>query len=221
MGDRPLAVLGAENEPAASTVAADLRSLRYDVVTFALDRVREWPEASVAVLETTGAFPACARASEEIRRQGGIPILWIVEHGGLDGLEDHEGLFDDFVSTPYSRPELDARLRRLHRSRAASGSELIRVGQLEIDVASYRASVTGRPLKLTYMEFELLRYLAARPGRIHTREALLRGVWGYDYYGGIRTVDVHVRRLRAKLGQEHGRMIETVRGVGYGLTDRA
>jgi DNA-binding response OmpR family regulator len=67
------------------------------------------------------------------------------------------------------------------------------------------------------MEYELLRYLASRPGRIHTREAILRGVWGYDYYGGMRTVDVHVRRLRAKLGQEHARMIETVRGVGYGL----
>ena len=89
-----------------------------------------------------------------------------------------------------------------------------------MDPATYRASVDGRPLKLTYMEYELLRYLASRPGRIHTREAILRGVWGYDYYGGMRTVDVHVRRLRAKLGQEHGRMIETVRGVGYGLTDR-
>ena len=89
-----------------------------------------------------------------------------------------------------------------------------------MDSATYRASVDGRALKLTFMEYELLRYLASRPGRIHTREAILRGVWGYDYYGGMRTVDVHVRRLRAKLGQEHGRMIETVRGVGYGLTDR-
>jgi DNA-binding response OmpR family regulator len=121
---------------------------------------------------------------------------------------------------PYAAPELGARLGRLRRSAGDASREVLRTGRLEMDAATYRASVDGRPLKLTYMEYELLRYLASRPGRIHTREAILRGVWGYDYYGGMRTVDVHVRRLRAKLGQEHGRMIETVRGVGYGLTDR-
>ena len=86
-----------------------------------------------------------------------------------------------------------------------------------MDLATYRASVAGRPLELTYMEYELLRFLTATRGRVHTREAILRNVWGYDYYGGIRTVDVHIRRLRAKLGQEHARLIETVRGVGYGF----
>ena len=219
---RPVALVGAELESAASGLQADLRSLRYDVVPLQLDKTGDRPPASLAVLATSGALVACARASEEIRgsADGGVPILWVVDPLDLASLERHEGLFDDFVGIPYSAPELDARLRRLRRAAGESGSEALRIGRLEMDPASYRASVDGRALKLTFMEYELLRYLAARPGRIHTREAILRGVWGYDYYGGMRTVDVHVRRLRAKLGQEHGRMIETVRGVGYGLTDR-
>ncbi len=219
--ERPVALVGAEHEASASALHDDLRALSYEVVAFRLDRVEERPAASLAVLATAGALAACARASEEIRRASdGVPILWVVEPPDLGALERHERLFDDFLRTPYATPELDARLRRLRRASGEPGPEVVRIGRLEMDPASYRASVDGRPLKLTYMEYELLRYLASRPGRIHTREAILRGVWGYDYYGGMRTVDVHVRRLRAKLGQEHGRMIETVRGVGYGLTDR-
>jgi DNA-binding response OmpR family regulator len=214
-----LALVAAEAEVAASALHSDLRSLGYQVATLSLDRVGERPPASVAVLATEGAIVACARASEEIRSsaEDAMPILWVVDPPDLGALERHGGLFDDFVRIPYATPELDARLRRLCRDAGGADVELVRIGRLEMDPASYRASVDGRPLKLTYMEYELLRYLASRPGRIHTREAILRGVWGYDYYGGMRTVDVHVRRLRAKLGQEHARMIETVRGVGYGL----
>jgi DNA-binding response OmpR family regulator len=215
----PLALIGAEREIAASALHADLRSLGYQVATLTLDRVGERPPASVAVLATEGAMAACARASEEIRGSSGdaVPILWAVDPPDLGALDRHGGLFDDFVRIPYATPELDARLRRLRRDAGGADTDVVRIGRLEMDPASYRASVDGHPLKLTYMEYELLRYLASRPGRIHTREAILRGVWGYDYYGGMRTVDVHVRRLRAKLGQEHARMIETVRGVGYGL----
>jgi Transcriptional regulatory protein, C terminal len=220
--DRPVALVGAELESAASSLEADLRSLRYDVVPLQLDKAGERPAAELAVFATTGALVGCARASEAIRESadGGVPILWVVDPLDFGALERHRELFDDFVGIPYATPELDARLRRLRRSAGDADADALRVGRLEMDPASYRASVEGRPLKLTFMEYELLKYLAARPGRIHTREAILRGVWGYDYYGGMRTVDVHVRRLRAKLGQEHGRMIETVRGVGYGLTDR-
>jgi DNA-binding response OmpR family regulator len=82
-------------------------------------------------------------------------------------------------------------------------------------VDTYRVALAGRPLDLTYKEFELLRYLASHPDRVFTRPALLREVWGFDFYGGTRTVDVHVRRLRAKLGPEHEHLVETVRGVGY------
>jgi DNA-binding response OmpR family regulator len=215
----PLALVGAEREVAATALHSDLRSLGYQVAPLPLDRVGERPAASVAILATEGAMAACARASEEIRSssEDAMPILWVVDPPDLGTLERHNGLFDDFVRIPYATPELDARLRRLRRDAGGADTEVVRIGRLEMDPASYRASVEGRPLKLTYMEYELLRYLASRPGRIHTREAILRGVWGYDYYGGMRTVDVHVRRLRAKLGQEHARMIETVRGVGYGL----
>ena len=215
----PLALVGAEREVAATALHSDLRSLGYQVASLPFDRVGERPAASVAVLATEGAMAACARASEVIRSssEDAVPILWVVDPPDLGTLERHNGLFDDFVRIPYATPELDARLRRLRRDAGGADTEVVRIGRLEMDPASYRASVEGRPLKLTYMEYELLRYLASRPGRIHTREAILRGVWGYDYYGGMRTVDVHVRRLRAKLGQEHARMIETVRGVGYGL----
>jgi DNA-binding response OmpR family regulator len=219
--ERPVALVGADQEDAATTLRADLEALRYDVVPLRFDRPEERPTASLAVLATTGALVACVRASEEIRHAPeALPILWVVDPPDLGALERHGSLFDDFLRMPYATPELDARLRRLRRAAGEPGSEVLRIGRLEMDPASYRASVDGAPLKLTYMEYELLRYLATRPGRIHTRESILRGVWGYDYYGGMRTVDVHVRRLRAKLGQEHGRMIETVRGVGYGLTDR-
>jgi DNA-binding response OmpR family regulator len=221
--ESPVALVGAEREVAATALHDDLRSLGYHVTPLLLDRAADRPPAAVAVLATAGAMAACARASEEIRSSAeeAVPILWVVEPPDLGVLERHGGLFDDFVRAPYATPELDARLRRLRREAGDAASELVRVGRLEMDSASYRASVDGRPLRLTYMEYELLRYLASRPGRIHTREAILRGVWGYDYYGGMRTVDVHVRRLRAKLGQEHARMIETVRGVGYGLIGHA
>ncbi|HEY2792677.1 MAG TPA: winged helix-turn-helix domain-containing protein, partial [Micromonosporaceae bacterium] len=107
-------------------------------------------------------------------------------------------------------------------------ASLVRAGELTIDHDTYAARLKGRPLDLTYKEFELLKFLAQHPGRVFTRDQLLREVWGYDYFGGTRTVDVHVRRLRAKLGSEYESMIGTVRQVGYkfvvpptrGLPDR-
>jgi DNA-binding response OmpR family regulator len=106
------------------------------------------------------------------------------------------------------------------RRRAGTGDgTTIRLGPLAIDTETYRVTVSGRPLDLTFKEFELLRFMAERPGRVLTRPTLLREVWGYDFYGGTRTVDVHVRRLRAKLGPEHEQLIGTVRGVGYRAAD--
>ena len=92
---------------------------------------------------------------------------------------------------------------------------MIHRGEVVVDDATYTARIGGRPLDLTYKEFELLKYLAQHPGRVFSREQLLQEVWGYDYFGGTRTVDVHVRRLRAKLGTEHEHHIGTVRNVGY------
>src|SRR6266540_3926510 len=116
--------------------------------------------------------------------------------------------------------EIEARLRlvtgRLAAVRNAEPeTQLIRSGDVVIDEASYTAKLNGRALDLTYKEFELFKFLAQHPGRVFTREQLLQEVWGYDYFGGTRTVDVHVRRLRAKLGPEHESLIGTVRNVGY------
>ncbi|HVN51360.1 MAG TPA: winged helix-turn-helix domain-containing protein, partial [Acidimicrobiales bacterium] len=88
-------------------------------------------------------------------------------------------------------------------------------GDLVLNLETYQAAISGEPLDLTYMEYELLKFLSSHPGKVFTRETLLSRVWGYEYYGGARTVDVHVRRLRAKLGEEHANLIQTVRSVGY------
>lgn len=104
--------------------------------------------------------------------------------------------------------------------RRGPAPELLRRGNLEINLSTHQAAIDGAPLDLTYMEYSLLRFLAANPGRVHSRPAILANVWGYRYHGGVRTVDVHVRRLRVKLGDEHGRTIETVRSVGYRFSPR-
>ena len=130
-------------------------------------------------------------------------------------------LADDVILDSAGPAELEARLRlmsaRVHSGSDPAASE-IRASGVVIDEASYTARVNGTALNLTYKEFELLKYLAQHPGRVFTRDQLLHEVWGYDYYGGTRTVDVHVRRLRAKLGADHENLIGTVRNVGYRFT---
>jgi len=147
----------------------------------------------------------------------GVPLLAVVTEAGLVALHADWGL-DDVVLASAGPAEIEARLRlavgRLNSAAAATGG-LIKAGELAIDPDTYAAKLKGRPLDLTYKEFELLKFLAQHPGRVFTRDQLLREVWGYDYFGGTRTVDVHVRRLRAKLGSEYESMIGTVRQVGY------
>lgn len=145
-----------------------------------------------------------------------IPVMLLVGGGQLADLEHRDELFDDFCLTPFHPAELEARLRHLlatdidlHRA------ELVEYGELTLNLETYQAAIAGRPLDMTYMEYELLKFLAQNPGKVFTREMLLSRVWGYEYYGGARTVDVHVRRLRAKLGEEHANLIQTVRSVGY------
>src|SRR5262249_47306262 len=117
--------------------------------------------------------------------------------------------------------ELRLRLTLAGLRAGAAGETVLRLGPLAIDTESYQVSVAGRVLDLTYKEVELLRFLVGHPRRGFTPPALLQEVWGYDFYGGTRTVDVHVRRLRAKLGVEHEGLIDTVRGVGYRAVDLA
>lgn len=123
---------------------------------------------------------------------------------------------DDFVVLPASGEEMVARVRRaLWRRQGTTGANVIRCGDLLIDVGSYRVFVAGRPVELTYKEYELLRFLASHRDQVCSRETILNRVWGYDFYGGARTVDVHIRRLRSKIEDRGHTFIETVRSVGY------
>jgi DNA-binding response OmpR family regulator len=148
-----------------------------------------------------------------------VPVLLILTEGGLAVVTADWGV-DDVVLSSVSPAEFEARLRlAVGRLQAAAEEDpdahVIRSGGVTVDEATYTAKLNGRTLDLTFKEFELLKYLAQHPGRVFTRQQLLQEVWGYDYFGGTRTVDVHVRRLRAKLGAEHETLIGTVRNVGY------
>jgi DNA-binding response OmpR family regulator len=148
-----------------------------------------------------------------------VPVILILTEGGLAVVTADWGV-DDVVLTSVSPAEFEARLR-LAIGRLQANTEddpdahVIRSGGVTVDEATYTAKLNGRALDLTFKEFELLKHLAQHPGRVFTRQQLLQEVWGYDYFGGTRTVDVHVRRLRAKLGSEHETLIGTVRNVGY------
>ena len=144
------------------------------------------------------------------------PLLLIVSGTQLNELEQRSDLFDDFCMSPFHPKELEARLHHLFwRAGRGSGPEIVEYGELVLNLETYQAALGDRPLDLTYMEYELLKFFATHPGKAFKREQLLSRVWGYEYYGGARTVDVHVRRLRAKLGEEHASLIQTVRSVGY------
>lgn len=143
------------------------------------------------------------------------PLLLLVSGSQLNDLELREDLFDDFCLSPFHPRELEARIRHLlWRAGKGSRPEVVEYGPLVLNLETYQAAIEKKPLDLTYMEYELLKFLATHPGKVFTRETLLSRVWGYEYYGGARTVDVHIRRLRAKLGDEHN-LIHTVRSVGY------
>ena len=143
-----------------------------------------------------------------------IPVVAVVTRADLETFRWSE-VADEFLYSGAPELEIQTRLAMLRRRIGGGPDATVRVGPLAVNVDTYQVTVSGRPLDLTYKEFELLRFLVERPGRVFSRAALLQEVWGYDFYGGTRTVDVHVRRLRAKLGPEHEHLIETVRGVGY------
>ena len=152
------------------------------------------------------------------REDAAAATLMLVSAEALPELADNTDHFDDFCLTPFHPAELEARLEHMIERHADDGSSsIITFGPLSLNVETYQAMVDGRALDLTYMEYELLRFLTAQPGKVFSREILLSEVWGYDYYGGARTVDVHIRRLRSKLGEEHANLISTVRSVGYRL----
>lgn len=179
---------------------------------------RELSGCDVVVVDATVDLRAAAAACREAALGDFLRgVVVVVPQGGVAALKTGWG-FDDWLLPEAGPAEIETRLR-LARDRAAERTDepTAAVGDLVVDEDSYQVRLKGEPLDLTYKEFELLKALAMSPNRVFTRELLLSDVWGYDYYGGSRTVDVHIRRLRAKLGPEHDSMIVTVRGVGYKL----
>jgi len=178
------------------------------------------PRVDVVLVDARRELAAGRSLCRMLRATGlSVPLLAILTEGGLAGLTAEWGV-DDILLESAGPAEVEARLRLAIGSLALSGDDdptaaQITAGDLVIDETSYSARVGGRLLDLTYKEFELIKHLAQHPGRVFTRAQLLQEVWGYDYFGGTRTVDVHVRRLRAKLGLEHEVLIGTVRNVGY------
>src|SRR5215203_3811578 len=176
------------------------------------------PQADVVVVDARRELAMAKSLCRVICTTGiSIPLLVVVTEGGLAGITSDWGI-DDVLLDSAGPAEVEARLRlAVGRTVEAAVEEggPITAGSLVIDEATYSVRLRGRLLDLTYKEFELLKYLAQHPGRVFSRQQLLQEVWGYDYFGGTRTVDVHVRRLRAKLGPEHETLIGTVRNVGY------
>ena len=158
-------------------------------------------------------LPAVEQALQDV---GGVSLLVIVREDQLEGLSLPAQLRSDFVMAGASEAECSMRIRALLWPNAeVRGGELITVDSMTINLATYQVQVAGEPVDLTYLEYALLAFLVTHAGRTYSRDALLQRVWGFDYYGGSRTVDVHVRRVRAKLGPELAQHLETVHGVGY------
>lgn len=189
---------------------------RFDLGGLDFDDLAVRPPVAV-VIEAGDEWQRAQKTIQKIRDGGPlleVPILVAVTVARLPALDFSIG-FDDFVLVPIVPAELYARLRQLDWKSATFGSEeIIKIDDLVIDIAGYEARIAGRRVELTHQEFELLRFLAQHRGRVFTRQALLERAWGYQYAGGTRTVDIHVRRVRSKLGAA-GELIETVRNVGY------
>ncbi len=179
-----------------------------------------------AVARRPGLVVVAARAQDDppdklVARLGShedlreVPLVAAVDPEHVASAASLAGAHELLVR-PFAPEELAARVTRVRRQADGSGEgDVVRVGTLELNVASYQVAIAGEPVSFAYMEYELLKFLVTNPGRAFSRESLLSAVWGYDYYGGARTVDVHVRRVRAKLGREHAARIKTVRSVGY------
>jgi DNA-binding response OmpR family regulator len=181
----------------------------------------EAPATDVVLIDGRQELAHARDLSRLIRTTGSEqPVLLIVTEGGLSVVAADWGM-DDVLLETAGPAEVEARLRlalgrfAAQREQDDPEAHVIRSGEVTVDDSTYTAKLGGRPLDLTFKEFELLKFLAQHPGRVFTRQQLLQEVWGYDYFGGTRTVDVHVRRLRAKLGPENEVLIGTVRNVGY------
>ena len=179
------------------------------------------PITDCIIIDARRDLPTAKSFTKLITTTGvSTPLIIVTTEGGLSAINADWGITDVILDTA-GPAEVDARIRIVIGKDAitqlAKNPSLkeIRSGDVVIDEDSYTAKIKGRTLDLTFKEFELLKYLAQHPGRVFSRSQLLQEIWGYDYFGGTRTVDVHIRRLRSKLGPEFESVIDTVRNVGY------
>jgi DNA-binding response OmpR family regulator len=198
-------------ELAAALAIGGIRPTHVDSLELATaDTISQW---SVLVVDLGDEPMRRLRHIEEMVEASGLPVLAVAHTAQFPLVEQANGIAD-FIAHPPDSSEITVRLRRLAEN--ATGPEAtLSFEDLVLNPLTYQATLIGEPLDLTYMEYELLRFFVEHRGRVWTREQLLSKVWGYDYFGGARTVDVHVRRLRAKLGEERAGWIVTVRSVGY------
>ena len=179
---------------------------------------RDAERADLAIVDARRDLSAARDLSRVLRSAATIPVIAVVREGDLVAVDGRWDL-DDFLLPGAGPAEIEARLRLLAGRRRANSDQVVgdtvSLGELLINEPSYSVLLRGRPLHLTFREFALLKHLIEHPGRVFTRPQLLHSVWGYDFFGGTRTVDVHIRRLRAKLGSDHESLICTVRNVGY------
>ena len=196
--------------PALALLSHKVRFIQADPVA-----LMNAPATDVVLLDARKDLVNAKSLANLLKTTGlSCPMILIVSEGGLAGISNEWGA-DDFMLESAGPAEIDARIRlSIARSLASDNFGKIQTSGVVIDEASYSAKLHGEPMDLTFKEFELLKFLAQHPGRVFTRDQLLSEVWGYDYFGGTRTVDVHIRRLRAKLGDLEG-LISTVRNVGY------
>jgi len=201
-------------------LAAELSEKGFICSVASYDEREEWklPERStdLALVELNGISPNSSiwDLPNKIKSEWHSPVIALVSKTSL-GCLDSSDRVEDFVVEPWDSAEVTTRIRRTIGNSIDDMSELIRCGDLVIDTGRCEVTISGRPIELTFREYELLRFMADSGGRVFTRDALLNRVWGYDFYGGDRTVDVHVRRLRSKLEDANHTFIETVRNVGY------
>ncbi len=169
------------------------------------------------IVEVKGKFPTekALNLLTRLKRKTNLPVLAIADKEDMNSLVTLSNI-DDFILIPYDMEELVIRIKRLlQRIKNLESSDILKCDGLTIDLTKYEVTLENRVIELTFKEYELLLYLASNKGRVFTREALLNKVWGYDYFGGDRTVDVHIRRLRSKIEDSDHTFIDTVRNIGY------
>lgn len=212
---RNLLLIGNET---LSEYAAALQAEGFAVTLHAPGTDADQPgEHDVIIIDfAAAAEDALARHFLQAAQSGDAPpVIAVVAPGQLAGLDPAREL-DDFVLSGAAAEEIVARVRQaVWKRHRVDTRNILKCGDLVMDLANYTVHVAGHPVELTYKEYELLRFLATNQGRVVNRETLLSKVWGYDFYGGARTVDVHIRRLRSKIEDRHNTFVETVRNVGY------